>query len=250
MLVLSRQQGEQILFPSLGITIHLLGTKGRAVRIGIEAPPDVKVLRQELQDTPAKVQLSQPANLTHWLRNRLNRIGLGLHLSKRQREAGQVAQADASFEQALASLEALEGELKKPPAPTPAAHPRVRTLLVEDDTNERELLAGLLNVSGCECETAVDGLDALEYLGSHDRPDLVLLDLRLPRCDGTQTLAAIRRDPRLVGLKVFAVSGTPPGELGIGDGPEGVDAWFPKPINAPKLLAAIQQSLSARPQAR
>jgi carbon storage regulator CsrA len=250
MLVLSRQPGETILFPTLGVTVHLLAAKGRTVRIGIEAPPDVKVLRQELQDTQEKPQRAQPASLTHWLRNRLNRIGLGLHLSQRQRQAGQDAQADASLDQALASLEALAGELKKPPAPATAARPRFRTLLVEDDTNERELLAGLLNVSGCDCETVVDGLDALNYLGSHDRPDLVLLDLRLPRCDGAQTLAAIRRDPRLAGLKVFAVSGTPPGEMGISDGPEGVDAWFPKPLNARKLLATIQQSLSPSPQTR
>jgi carbon storage regulator CsrA len=48
MLVLSRRLGEKILFPSLGITMQVVGIKGGVVRIGIEAPSAVKVVRDEL----------------------------------------------------------------------------------------------------------------------------------------------------------------------------------------------------------
>ncbi len=49
MLVLSRKVGEKLVFPGLGITIEILEPKGRGnTRLGIEAPKDVKILREEL----------------------------------------------------------------------------------------------------------------------------------------------------------------------------------------------------------
>jgi carbon storage regulator CsrA len=48
LLVLSRRINESIVFPSLGITIKVILLKGGAVRLGIEAPQDVAVLREEL----------------------------------------------------------------------------------------------------------------------------------------------------------------------------------------------------------
>jgi carbon storage regulator CsrA len=48
MLVLSRRPNEKIVFPSLGITIQVAEIKKGRVRLGIEAPPEVKVLRDEL----------------------------------------------------------------------------------------------------------------------------------------------------------------------------------------------------------
>jgi carbon storage regulator len=47
-LVLSRRLGEKIVLPGLGITLQVVSIKGNVVRLGIEAPPDVKVLRGEL----------------------------------------------------------------------------------------------------------------------------------------------------------------------------------------------------------
>jgi carbon storage regulator CsrA len=48
MLVLSRRPNEKIVFPGLGITVQVAEIKGSQVRLGIEAPPEVKVLREEL----------------------------------------------------------------------------------------------------------------------------------------------------------------------------------------------------------
>jgi carbon storage regulator CsrA len=249
MLVLSRRPSEKIVFPALGVTLQVLETRGNAVKIGIEAPPDVKVLREELAG--AAEAAARPARSPlHALRNRLNKLGLSLHLFDRQWRAEMTAEAGATLERVFELLDGLEQECAaaeggRPPA-RPAPRPKVRSLVVEDDRNERELLAGLLRMNGCECETAADGLEALDYLASHERPDVVLLDLRMPRCDGQETLARIRRDPRYAGLKVFVVSGTPPQEAGIRtSGPDGVDGWFPKPLNPRKLWDAIQDSLSA-----
>jgi carbon storage regulator len=48
MLVLSRKPNEGIVLPGLGVTVRVLSIKGNAVRIGIEAPHDVQVVREEL----------------------------------------------------------------------------------------------------------------------------------------------------------------------------------------------------------
>ena len=50
MLVLSRRRNETIVLPGLGITVRVVRLNGRTVRLGIEAPPDVKVVRGELVD--------------------------------------------------------------------------------------------------------------------------------------------------------------------------------------------------------
>jgi carbon storage regulator CsrA len=50
MLVLSRRQGEKIVLPGLGVTIQVVAIKPGIVRIGIEAPPEIPILRQEILD--------------------------------------------------------------------------------------------------------------------------------------------------------------------------------------------------------
>ena len=49
MLVLSRRVQETIVLPTLNVTVQVLGVKNGAVRLGVDAPPDVKVLRGELR---------------------------------------------------------------------------------------------------------------------------------------------------------------------------------------------------------
>jgi len=60
MLVLSRRLNEKILFPAFRAAIQVLGIKGNTVRLGIQAPPDVKVLREELPDREAEESAAAP----------------------------------------------------------------------------------------------------------------------------------------------------------------------------------------------
>ena len=48
MLVLARRLGEKIVLPGLGITVQVVGIKGNVVRLGIDAPPEVSVFREEV----------------------------------------------------------------------------------------------------------------------------------------------------------------------------------------------------------
>src|SRR5438128_191077 len=110
MLVLSRRVNDRILFPNLGITVHILRIEGNVARVGIQAPPDVTVLRHELAEAgtgTASPPLRKQLPLSHELRNRLNTINLRLSLFRKFWEAGRVEEANANLTQALDLLDTL-----------------------------------------------------------------------------------------------------------------------------------------------
>lgn len=241
MLVLSRRENDKIVFPHLGITVEVLRIAGRSVRLGVRAPESVRVLRHELAK---EADLTLPAELplsNHRLRNRLNSAGIGLALVRKQLELGRSAEADATLERVLAEFQSLEAELSTTSPAAPQGERRA--LLVEDDANERELLAGFLQLSGFQVDRVADGCDALDYLAEHQPPDVVLLDMQMSRCDGPMTIHRIRENPAYAGLRVFAVSGRVPDEVGVSVGPTGVDRWFRKPLNPQSLVREINRDL-------
>jgi CheY-like chemotaxis protein len=116
-------------------------------------------------------------------------------------------------------------------------------LVVEDNANESALLAAVLRDHGFRVETATDGCHALDYLATHKKPDVVLLDMRMPRCDGPTTISKIRSNPRLSDLRVIAVSGYQSSDLGVRTGPQGVDRWFCKPLDSNRLVHELKHDL-------
>ena len=247
MLVLSRRQNDKLVFPNLGITIEILKIAGRSVRVGVQAPSGVRVFRQEILSEldrvlTEKVAAGEAGESAHRLRNRLNKVGLGLHLLQKQYEMGRVADAERTLKNILTEFRTLDDDLANRERATVGSSAR-RALLVEDDANESELLAGFLRISGFDVDVANDGCDALNYLAAQERPDVVLLDMQMPRCDGPTTLSAIRENPSYQGLKVFGVSGRKPAEVGVSLGPGGVDHWFSKPLNPEALVARLKHDL-------
>lgn len=244
MLVLSRRPGEKLVFPDIGATLEVLSVKGNATRLGILAPSAIKVLREELIPSVEKACTeASGGKLSHAVRNDLNSLGLALHLMERQLALGNADAAQVTFGKVQEQLEKLKQSVfpQLPAAPT---HAQLRrALLIEDNINECELLAGILRIEGFDVATAGDGCDAMDYLAHHERPDVVLLDMVMPRCDGPTTIRAIRRDPGLNALRVYAISGTSPERLGIPVGPAGVDRWFQKPINPEMLVREISREL-------
>ena len=83
-----------------------------------------------------------------------------------------------------------------------------RVLVVDDDAQVREMLATVLGTMEprMEVEQAEDGYDALLKAG-HTRPDLMILDLKMPRMDGFEACRRIRTNPATSGTKILAVSG-------------------------------------------
>lgn len=252
MLVLSRRAGDRIIFPDLNISVGILQTNGRNVRVGIEAPPDVAVLRHELAAESSRRPPAAAATKRndHDVRNRLNIARLGMHLMEQQLKSGDAGAALSTMDRAIKALDEIEAAIcpvsVSPENTKPADRPpTMRALLVEDDPNESELLAGILRMSGIAVDTAGDGCQALDYLAHHERPDIVLLDMKLPRFDGPSTVSAIRSDPYLQGLKVFAVSGSTAAEEGLTLGPSGVDRWFSKPLDPGRLVREMKHDLAA-----
>jgi carbon storage regulator CsrA len=252
MLVLSRSRNDKIVFPHLGITVEILNIASNKVRVGVDAPPEVTVLRHELAASaganPAADPLNPARKLSHEIRNRLHAANLALHLSQKLLQADRPADAERTLQKALDEFATLEQQLAKRDQPVHAAEAgrsRGHALIVEDNLNESELLASYLRLSGFQVDTARDGCDALSLLEAELRPDAILLDMRMPRCDGPMTINAIRANPDFRDLKVYAISGTSPDLLGIQRGPLGVDRWFPKPLNPEVLVRELSRQLAA-----
>ncbi|HLN33101.1 MAG TPA: response regulator [Gemmataceae bacterium] len=254
MLVLSRKLNEKIVLPTLNTVVEVLGIKRGTVRLGISAPPDVTVLREELPDRttewdrsetypPALEDVQEGSQAEHSMeqvRDRLQTAARGLGLLHLQLDVGQIDEARATLAAIQDDLQLLRFGLDAVPEPAAKCLAKERrapkALLVEDDRNERELLAGFLRQAGVDVTTAGDGQDALEYLHSQSAPDFVLLDMGLPHVDGPTMVREIRNDPAYAGLKIFGVTGHQPEEFDLECGPGGIDRWFQKPVDVNLLL--------------
>ncbi len=128
-----------------------------------------------------------------------------------------------------------------------------RILLVEDDPGDQILTMRALEESGveAECRVAEDGEEALEYLlrqgkyrdpESSPRPDLVLLDLNLPKVGGTEVLHVIREDPDLKSLVVVVLTTSRNTEDIRAAYQAGVNSYIQKPASA-RIFERIIQSL-------
>lgn len=298
MLILSRRTNETIRFPQLGISVSIVSVKGNRVQVGVDAPAEIHVLRQELESTSTKSPVVAPVKSSatakhpvetpsvrtkaeqdvHDFKNRLNKATLGLHLAQMQLAAGHTEAAEKSLANALAKLMELENasipKIASSPKPvrleayssstklqtnssreqslanqldgdhlTGASPEPIDVLLVEDDQNEQALMRTLLEMEGYRVHTASNGVEALECL-EHVTPQCVLLDMMMPECDGPETLERMRAIPALEELPIFAVSGTSPESVGLSIGSSGVDNWFPKPLNASRLVRHLRDRLT------
>lgn len=108
-------------------------------------------------------------------------------------------------------------EEARPPGPAPAEvestdrEPplgyRARVLVVEDEHELRQLIAHWLETRDYQVTEAADGRDAVELLQAGLDPDVILLDLTMPRMDGRAFLEWLRADPRHQDRKVIVASG-------------------------------------------
>jgi two-component system response regulator MtrA len=114
-----------------------------------------------------------------------------------------------------------------------------RILLVEDDPSIREVTAIGLRGAGFDVETAVDGAAGLERWRQL-QPDLVLLDVMLPRLDGLEVCREIRRESTVPIVMVTARGDTIDVVVGL---EAGADDYVRKPFEMPELVARIRAAL-------
>ena len=129
--------------------------------------------------------------------------------------------------------------------PEPEHDLRPLVLVVEDDPANRTLLERLLEREGYRTQSAADGEAALLAVGEHN-PDLVLLDIGLPRLDGYEVTRRLRSHVRTLTVPVILLTG----RTGLEDVVEGLDAgaddFLSKPFRQPELLARIRSALRLR----
>ncbi|MDP9148429.1 MAG: response regulator [Myxococcota bacterium] len=114
-------------------------------------------------------------------------------------------------------------------------------LVVEDDVDIREALDGLLSLEGFRVAGCCNGREALEWLRSSPKPDLILLDLMMPIMDGWQFRVAQKGDPTLSSIPVLALSADATAKAAAID----ADAYLKKPVDYETLIDTIDRLLVA-----
>ncbi|MBI4313544.1 MAG: response regulator [Candidatus Omnitrophica bacterium] len=121
----------------------------------------------------------------------------------------------------------------------------VRILLVDDEPSILKMVGKRLEVSGYAVSVAMDGQEALEKV-TVERPDLVILDLMLPKLNGYSVCSTLKQDPALKSIPVILFSAKAL-DRDVQQGMAcGADAYICKPFKAQELLEQIQLLLKAR----
>jgi two-component system, chemotaxis family, response regulator Rcp1 len=124
----------------------------------------------------------------------------------------------------------------------------IRILMVDDDPADVRLTQEALLEHKVYCDTAVvhDGIEALAYLrhereyGHVTRPDIILLDLNMPRKDGREVLAEIKADPQLRRIPVVILTTSQADQDILHSYDLGANCYITKPVDLSQLTAVVQ----------
>jgi twitching motility two-component system response regulator PilH len=115
-------------------------------------------------------------------------------------------------------------------------------LVVEDSVSQREMITDLLKGSGLSVSIATDGVEALEHIEGH-RPDLVVLDIVMPRMNGYEVCRRIKADPKTQDVPVVMCSSKGEEFDRYWGMKQGADAYIAKPFQPTELVGTVKQLL-------
>jgi len=122
-----------------------------------------------------------------------------------------------------------------------------RILLVEDNLGTIEVVREELELLGYEVVVAENGLVAVE-MATSQLPDLIVMDIRMPKMDGLEAASRIRQDPRTQSIPILAATA----KAMPGDREKclasGCDGYLAKPFTHKELDAAIRRLLKENPR--
>ena len=122
---------------------------------------------------------------------------------------------------------------------------RPRVLLVEDSEDNRFMMRRLLEMSGYRVLEAINGEQAIRH-ARLEKPDLILMDLSLPRVDGLSATRQIRAVPYLRDVPIVAVSAHDTADFHAEALASGCNEYVTKPIDFGQLEDVIRNLLSRR----
>ena len=124
----------------------------------------------------------------------------------------------------------------------------LKVMVIDDSNTIRRSAEIFLTQAGCQVLLAEDGFDALAKITDH-LPDVIFVDIMMPRLDGYQTCALIKRNPRLSSTPVIMLSSRD----GLFDRARGrmvgSDEYLTKPFTKDSLLKTVASHAAARPAA-
>ena len=121
-----------------------------------------------------------------------------------------------------------------------------RVLVVDDDEVIRQLIAVNLQLEGFDVSTAVDGQDCLDKV-QDIAPDVITLDVMMPRLDGWETAVQLRKAPETAHIKVVLITARAQ-EVDINHGTNvGADAYLTKPFDPGEMIRIVRELAGAPP---
>jgi len=134
-------------------------------------------------------------------------------------------------------------------AADPAEGLAARILVVDEDANDRELLARRLERHGFAVSSARDGIEALRRIES-DAPDLVLLEVMLPGMGGLEVLERVRRQRSRAELPIILATALDDSQDAVEGLDRGANDYVTKPFDFPVVIARVRSQLDAHRTAR
>jgi DNA-binding response OmpR family regulator len=129
-----------------------------------------------------------------------------------------------------------------PQSPSAIASARARVkpriLFADDSKDARDMMRMLLSLKGYDVLVAEDGVQAID-MALRNSPDLILIDLELPRLDGIGVIRNIRRSTKLGGVPIVIVSGHDPSRYEAAAIAAGCNEYLMKPIDFDRLDAIL-----------
>ena len=179
-------------------------------------------------------------------------LGIGLTLVKRlvEMHGGTIAAESAgqdkgsTFVIRLPVRAGASGSLQAQPEVQRMSPPALRMLIVDDNRDAADSLAMLLRTTGNEIRTAYDGIEALQVAGEF-RPEVVLLDIGLPKIDGHEVARRLRREPWGQRVCLIAVTGWSDESDRARSRAAGFDHHLVKPLDTAhlaQLLDSVERS--------
>ena len=117
-----------------------------------------------------------------------------------------------------------------------------KILYVEDHPAQRDIMAQMLELGGFEVDVASDGVEGVEKATTW-LPNIILMDLRMPRMDGFEAIEKIRADERTANTPIIAISAWASGKHKKRALDAGANEHFTKPVDLNRLMTTINTYL-------